>query len=143
MATFKKPLRVVLDTNIILSSLSKKSPYRIIIDKLLEGSYDAFITTEMLLEYEEKLNDFYDTQTTQLFLDALEILPNVHKVNIFYKFLLIAADADDDKFADCAIAAGVHVLVSDDGHYKVLLKLGFPKVHLIRIHDFVKILEKI
>jgi uncharacterized protein len=143
MAKFKKPLRIVLDTNIILSAFSRKSPYRIIIDKLLEGSYDAFISTEMLLEYEEKLNEFFDEKTTQLFLDALELLPNIHKINVFYKFLLIAADADDDKFADCAIAAGVHFLVSDDKHYKVLLKLGFPKVNLIRIHDFVKILEAI
>ena len=104
-------LRIVLDTNAILSSLSYRSKYRHIIDELLDGTYEIFVTTEMLLEYEEKINQFFALSTAQLFLDALNLLPNVHKIELYYKFLLIKHDADDDKFADCAIAAGVHFLV--------------------------------
>jgi uncharacterized protein len=134
--------RVVLDTNAILSSLNYRSKYRFIIDELLNGSYDIFVTTEILLEYEEKINDFFAPSTSQLFLDALHLLPNVHKIDLYYKFLLIKNDADDDKFADCAIAAGIHFLVTDDKHFNTLLKLGFPKVNLINIKDFNTFLQK-
>ena len=134
-------LRIVLDTNAILSSLSYRSKYRHIIDELLNGAYEIFVTTEMLLEYEEKINQFFAPSTAQLFLDALNLLPNVHKIELYYKFLLIKHDADDDKFADCAIAAGVHFLVTDDKHFNTLIKLGFPKVNLIKIEDFSDFLK--
>ena len=133
-------LRIVLDTNAILSSLSYRSKYRHIIDELLNGAYEIFVTTEMLLEYEEKINQFFAPSTAQLFLDALNLLPNVHKIELYYKFQLIKNDADD-KFADCAIAAGVHFLVTDDKHFNTLIKLGFPKVNLIKIEDFSNFLK--
>jgi uncharacterized protein len=135
-------LRIVLDTNVILSSLSFRSKYRHIIDELMNGMYDIFVTTEILLEYEEKINQFFAPSTAQLFLDALGLMPNVHKIELYYKFLLIKNDADDDKFADCAIAAGVHYLVTDDKHFNALVKLGFPKINLINIKDFSNFLQQ-
>ena len=134
-------LRIVLDTDVILSSLSFRSKYRHIIDELMNGTYDIFVTTEILLEYEEKINQFFAPSTAQLFLDALGLMPNVHKTAVFYKFLLITKDADDDKFADCAVAAGVHYLVTDDKHFNTLVKLGFPKINLINIKDFSDFLQ--
>jgi predicted nucleic acid-binding protein len=100
------------------------------------------VTTEILLEYEEKINQFFAPSTAQLFLDALGLMPNVHKIELYYKFLLIKNDTDDDKFADCAIAAGVHYLVTDDKHFNTLLKLGFPKVNLINIKAFSEFLQQ-
>jgi uncharacterized protein len=76
------------------------------------------------------------------FLDFLSILPNVHQSTVYYRFLLITHDAEDDKFADCAIAQGVHYLVTDDKHYNVLVKLGFPKINLLTIKQFQELLEK-
>ena len=49
--------KVVLDTNIIIASLSTKSRYRIIIDKLLDKAFILVVTTEILLEYEEKIRE--------------------------------------------------------------------------------------
>jgi predicted nucleic acid-binding protein len=46
-------LKVVLDTNIILSAVSYHSPYRIIFDKLDSFEYKLAVSTEILLEYEE------------------------------------------------------------------------------------------
>jgi uncharacterized protein len=129
-------LRIVLDTNAIISSLSFRSKYRIIIDELINGSYDIFLTTEMLLEYKEKVTQFFAPSTAQLFIDALTLLPNVNKIELYYKFLLVKNDADDDKFADCAIAAGAHFLVTDDKHFNELLIIGFPRVNLINIRNF-------
>jgi hypothetical protein len=41
-----------------------------------------------------------------LFLDALDLLPNVEYLSKSYSFRLIPNDQDDEKFADCAIAIG-------------------------------------
>ncbi len=136
-------LKIILDTHVIISALGRKSPYKIIIDKLLEDKYDIFVSTEILLEYEEKIAELHNIQIANTFLDLLSILPNVHQSTVYYKFLLITGDADDDKFADCAIAQGVHYLVTDDRHYDVLIKLGFPKVNLLKIKEFQELLKSL
>ena len=134
-------LKIVLDTNAIISALGRKSPYKIVINQLLEDKYDIFVTTEILLEYEEKIAELHNPTIAESFLEVLSVLPNVYPSTVYYHFLLITQDADDDKFADCAIAQGVHYLVTDDKHYKVLLQLGFPKVNLLKIKEFRDLLE--
>jgi uncharacterized protein len=135
-------LKIVLDTNVIISALGRKSPYKSVINKLLEDKYDLFVSTEILLEYEEMVVKLHNRVVANTFLDFLSILPNVHQSTVYYRFLLITHDAEDDKFADCAIAQGVHYLVTDDKHYNVLVKLGFPKINLLTIKQFQELLEK-
>ena len=143
MATYKKPFLFVLDTNVILASIARKSRNSIIIDKLMNGDFEIAVTTDILLEYEEKIIEIFDKETADMFLEVLDILPNVHRIDIYYRFLLIENDADDDKFADCAISAGVHYLVSDDRHYNILLTLGFPEINLLKINEFLDILKEL
>lgn len=72
-------LKVVLDTNIILSSVSRKSPYHCIFTKLLAGSYELYTTTDILLEYEEKLSINFDKDLAELIVSALVLKQNVKK----------------------------------------------------------------
>ena len=46
-------MRVVLDTNSLLASISKNSKYRPIFDGLLQGKFTLLITNEILTEYTE------------------------------------------------------------------------------------------
>lgn len=46
-------LKVVLDTNVLLVSISSKSPYHWIFKKLIKGVFELGITSEILMEYEE------------------------------------------------------------------------------------------
>ena len=46
-------MKVVLDTNILLVSIAKKSPYRIIFDSLLTNKFDLIISNDILSEYTE------------------------------------------------------------------------------------------
>nr|WP_207681806.1 PIN domain-containing protein [Desulfonema magnum] len=55
-------------------------------------------------------------------LGALLKLPNVHRQTVYYHWNLISADPDDNKFADCAVSANAHYLVSNDRHFRVLEK---------------------
>ena len=136
----KEKLRVVLNSNIILSSVSRKSPYRIILDKLFDKKYEVFITNEVLLEYEEKLIQNFDTEVAELTIDALLLLDNVKKIDVYFNFSLIEKDKDDNKFVDCAFAGNVHYLVTNDKHFNILKNIDFPKIKVINIEEFKNII---
>lgn len=46
-------MKVVLDTNILLVSIAKKSQYRVIFDSLLSNKFDLIISNDILSEYTE------------------------------------------------------------------------------------------
>ena len=51
---------------------------------------------------------------------------------------LITADPDDNKFVDCAFAAGADYLVSEDSHFNVLNKISFPQLNLVTLDEFMQ-----
>ena len=57
------PLKVVLDTNALLRSLSRRSPFSVILDRLYEGDFELWVTNDILLEYEEKISDIFSKET--------------------------------------------------------------------------------
>jgi putative PIN family toxin of toxin-antitoxin system len=123
-------LKVVLDTNIILSSVSPYSPYRLVFDKLDDFAYEVAVSTEILSEYEEKLSEIFNSKVAQLNLDFLMINPNIHLVSPSFQTRLIYPDLDDNKFVDCAFAANAHYLVTNDRDYNILKLTSFPKINL-------------
>lgn len=46
-------MKVVLDTNVLVASLGKTSPYRKIFDRFLNGQYTLLLSNDTLLEYME------------------------------------------------------------------------------------------
>lgn len=134
--------KVVLDTNIIIASLSTKSKYRIVIDKLLDKAFILIVTTEILLEYEERIRSFYNETTTTNFIDALILLPNVLQCEPLFTSALIK-DADDNKFVDAYYSGKAKILVTNDGDFKVLKKIEYPKHNIMNIDEFVEFLKNI
>ena len=135
-------LKVVLDTNVLLKTVSRRSTYKAILDKLLAGTFELYVTTEILLEYEEKITQIFDRDVAETVLGALTLSAFVKKTEVNFKFLLIVNDYDDNKFVDCAFAANAHYLVSNDRDFNVLKKVGFPKINLLTIEEFAKILAE-
>lgn len=43
-------LKIVLDTNALLRSVSSRSSYAIILDELYEGAYELYLSNDILLE---------------------------------------------------------------------------------------------
>lgn len=134
-------LRVVLDTNIILSVVSRNSPHHILWQELVAGTFDLYLTTEILLEYEEKLATIFNPIVAEINLQILSVLPNVFTQSVYFNFPLIEKDPDDNKFIDCAFASNAHFLVSNDKHYHILKQLGFPKINLVKLEEFMDILR--
>jgi len=133
-------LKVVLDTNTILRSISRRSAFSIILDKLYEGEYELWVTNDILLEYEEKIADIFSKETAELIIGALSLLPNVKKADIHYHLYLIDIDKDDNKFSDCAFAGNVHYLVTNDKHFNVLKSIPFPVINVITLETFKDLL---
>lgn len=52
-ALVNNKIRVVLDTNVILVSISRKSKYRPIFDAILMGRIDVVVSNELINEYVE------------------------------------------------------------------------------------------
>ncbi len=133
-------VKTVIDTNVLVASLSSRSIYHWLIKLLLEGLIELYITDEILLEYEEVLGSKYSKEVAANFLTALKELPNVYFTHIYFRWNLIA-DPDDNKFVDCYVAAGAQYLITHDAHFSILKTIQFPKVHLLKITEFEAILS--
>lgn len=68
---------------------------------------------------------------------------NTKHVRVYFRFGLITADPDDNKFVDCAIKAEAKYIVTEDHHFNVLKDLKFPPVNVIGIDKFLEELQSI
>ncbi|MDX2048719.1 MAG: putative toxin-antitoxin system toxin component, PIN family [Chitinophagaceae bacterium] len=134
--------KIVLDTNCLLRSVSRRSAYTAILDKLYDNSYELYVTTDILLEYEEKLAEIFSKETAELVMGAFSLLHNVKKTDIHFHLNLIHSDPDDNKFVDCAFAGNVHFLVTNDKHYNILKSVSFPAINVITLDEFKELLTK-
>ena len=134
-------MNIVLDTNCLLMSLSRRSQYYPVWRDFVEGKYNLCVTTEILAEYEEILTQKVGPQIASNIIQALLDLPNTKMVQVYYHLRLITADPDDDKFVDCAFKANAKYIVTQDHHYDVLRNTPFPKIEAIDIDEFRSILR--
>ena len=65
-------------------------------------------------------------------------MSNVLFVDPHFRMELITTDPDDNKFVDCAFAAGADYLVSEDRHFDVLRNISFPKINLVTLDEFME-----
>lgn len=134
-------LNIVLDTNVLLVSLSEYSKYHWLYDCILKNKFDLFITNEILLEYEEIISEKYSINTANHTIRSLLEFENVKHLIIYFKTNYILQDNDDNKFVDCAIACNHDYLVTNDKHFNVLNTINFPKINIITIEAFKEELQ--
>ena len=133
--------RIVLDTNCLLMCIPKNSPYRIVWDAFLNGEFILCLSNEIVEEYLEILSNKTTASIAGNVISTILNQHNIELINPYYRFGLIQVDADDNKFVDCAIVANAEYLVSNDSHFKVLEDIPFPKVNLICLKFFARILK--
>ena len=127
--------RIVLDTNVFLVSISSKSNLHWIFENLINGKFTLCISTDILLEYAEIIENHMGVIASESAMGVLQNLPNVEFIINYYKFNLLT-DPDDNKFVDCAIASNAQFIVSHDKDFNILKKIDFPKVTVINTTDF-------
>ena len=135
-------MRIVLDTNVLLVTLGKQSPFRWLFDAILNGTVTLLVTDDILREYEEVITRQTDSFVAENVLKAITKLPNTVVVTVYYHWQLITADPDDDKFADCAFCANADFLITHDKHFKVLQQIDFPNIVVLDIFELEKLMTK-
>ena len=114
--------KIVLDTNCLIASLSRHSEYYPVWSKFQSGEKTSSIVAKNVI-------------------DLLLKSKNVEYITPHFKFRLIEADHDDDKFVDCAFAANATYIVSDDSHFEVLKEIQFPKLLVLKLKKFLELLQ--
>lgn len=133
-------MRIILDTNILLVSVSKKSRYYWVFEAFLKKEYELCVTTDILIEYEEVIIAHMGREVANTVLQIIEKSSNVNFVTNYFKWRLIDKDPDDDKFVDCSVSGNASYIVSHDGDFKVLREVDFPRIEVINIDRFEEIL---
>lgn len=129
--------KIVLDTNVFLVSISSKSKLHWIYKNLIKGNFILCLTTDILMEYAEIIENHMVKIASESALGVLQNLPNVEFITTYFKFNLLK-DEDDNKFVDCAIASNATFIVSHDKDFNILSQIDFPKVIVIDTVEFKK-----
>lgn len=132
---------IVLDTNVLIMSISPKSRFRKIWEDFLKGRFMLCVSNEILEEYSEVLSRNINPQLSDYILNVILTKSNVKFFDPHYRCQLIEQDPDDNKFVDCAFAANARFIVSEDKHFNILKAIPFPKIEVIGIDTFLKVLE--
>ena len=112
-----------------------------IFKQFMEERYTLCVTTDILMEYEEIIARHMGSKVAEDVIQTIVNADNTQLVNRYYQWNLIAADYDDNKFSDCAIASNARYLVSHDGHFDGLKQIDFPKIDVIRVDEFQRVLS--
>lgn len=130
-------MKIVLDTNVLLQAVSARNALRPIFEAVLDGKVELAISTEILLEYEELLFRHRSEPEAARLSRFLRLAPNILVHEPHYRFGLIKADPDDNKFVDCYLVASADYLVSNDRHFGDLSAAGFPAVRVVSAAAFL------
>ena len=132
---------IVIDTNSLIMSISSRNGYHRIWKSFLAGDFVLCISNEILEEYAEVIARNISVNLARYIVYTIMERNNVRQIVPSYKWNLITADPDDNKFVDCAIAANARFIVTEDHHFNVLKEIPFPSVSVLNIDEFLSELE--
>jgi putative PIN family toxin of toxin-antitoxin system len=133
-------MKIVCDTNVLISAIVFGGNAKIIVRAVSEGKLENYISQAILNEFEDVMqrpkigfscNEI--SVITQLFHETFEyIIPTD-------SFEVIKDDPDDNKVLDTALATNADFIVSGDKH---LLNLGeWNKIKILTPSQFLKIIN--
>lgn len=134
-------MRVVLDTNIVLVSVSERSPFHWVMEELEKKTFEIGVTTDILDEYAEVLEEHMDLATAENALTTILKIENHTKIEKYFFWQMVEKDPDDNKFVDCAIAFNADYIVTEDKHLKALKQDEFFRTKVVRLQEFKEILK--
>ncbi len=134
-------MTVVLDTNALVQLFGQASPLAPLKRALLDGRLVLAVSTPVLLEYEEVICRQAGRARWEDVARMFTLIGLLHgtlrEVTPAYRFRAITADADDDAFADCAMAANADYILTEDQHFNVLRGSGYA-VQPVTSEEFIR-----
>ena len=128
-------MRVVLDTNVLVSGVFFGGLPRRILDAWRSGALIVVFSPEILDEYQrvgERLSERFKGVDLHPFLQLVGVHGHLQESPALEA--AVTDDPDDDKFFACAYASGVKVIVSGDDH--LLRASGWRGIEVLRPAEF-------
>ena len=129
--------KVVIDTNVFISSFFGGTP-RKIIDQWKEGHITLCLSQEIVEEYIEVLNRLglkdknEIRKLTKLFAEGYSSIFTAVTPTLF----IVEDDPDDNKFIECAVALDCKIIVSGDKHLKNIKK--YIDIEILSPKEFIE-----
>jgi putative PIN family toxin of toxin-antitoxin system len=130
-------MRVVLDTNIWVSSIVFGGRVRVFVETLMRDRHQIVISEELLTETLKVLGSRKIASPPGAILVAERAIRDTALVvRPTERLRVVKRDPDDDRVLECALSAGADVIVTGDGH---LLALGeFRGIRILEAAAFIR-----
>jgi len=137
----KEIMRVVLDTNVLISALLFKGELSRVVRLWQKGKIVPIILKETFSELRTVLEypKFSLSRAEMKSLIEHEILPFFEVVNVSKHVKGACRGPEDDKFISCAISANADCIVTGDKDLSDLKK--YQSVRIIHAADFIKMFD--
>ena len=133
-------MRIVVDTNIIISGIFFGGKPRNLLQKCFSGTLQMVCSKEIYIEYIETIERLtkksgreIGKETEELLVEYLEFIENRYHDSY-------SRDPDDDKFINCARSGRIKFIISGDKNLLVLKDI--ENIQIIGVAAFLDIIEK-
>jgi len=131
-------MKIVLDANIFVSSFFWGGNPRLVLERVITGTDELFVTKEILDEIETVVGrpKFHaDKEKTAYFINSIEEIAN--KIVPKRKINNGSRDKADNKYLECGITADVDYIISGDIH---LLELKeYKNIKIITAKEYLEL----
>jgi putative PIN family toxin of toxin-antitoxin system len=114
-------MRIVVDTNVIVSALVFGGVPRQVLDLALTGICSFYFSEPIQTEVERILEGKFGWSPKEIHARGRPIWRSGTRVNPHVSLAVVTEDPDDDRILECAVAAEADAIISGDRH---LLRLG-------------------
>ena len=133
---------VCIDTNVLPGMFGRAETLLPLRRGLLARRFTWALSTEILLEYEEIVAREMGAGAVERLMQFIEFVEQargvIRRVSPSFRFQLITGDADDNKFADCAIAADADFIITEDRHFDAMRGSGY-KPQPVTPEEFIRL----
>lgn len=127
-------MKIVIDTNVLISGVFFGGAPRTILDAVVDGKVKACASLEIVSEYQEIVEEMINRKQGHInrnllspFIQKLELVQPIPNINI-------CRDPDDNKFLECAKDSGSVYIVSGDKDLLVIQT--FEGIRIITAKEF-------
>jgi len=137
-------MKVVLDTNVLVSGTFWKGDSSRILEFIDSGKLELVLSGELIEEYNEvierdEIMDKVENKNLILNKAVVGIIKDSIIIEPKQKFDVVKDDADDNKVLECAFEGQVNYIISQDNH---LLNLKeFQGIKVLTPKEFLEILK--
>ncbi len=128
-------MRVVLDTNVLISALFWGGAPRRVVDLAVSGRFQALTSPELLVEFEAVLREDFDLPQDRIERALRDVLSYAEVIAVLEEPAIPVRDAADTKVLACALVGGADYLVTGDQDLLTLETVG--DTHIVTIRAFL------